>query len=523
VVTTLVRLRFLLLFNGLKKSPWQMVAVILGALYGLGILSAAVIALIGLSFTSIEIARTVIVLAGAAVILGWTILPVFTSGIDQTVDPGRLAVFPIKLNTLVVALAISGVLGVPGIVTSIAALSTAVTWWRHPLAALVAVICAVIGVFTAVIGSRMLIALGSRLSSGRRAREAQRVLIFIPLILLGPIILGLTQVLRQSFDLLPTIAEVVAWTPLGAIWAVPSDVASGNYARAAAEFGIGVATLAVFALLWRWGLGRALETPTRSSPRKAGTRGLGLFATFPGTPTGAVAARALTYWVRDPRYAISLITIPLVPVLVFFYAGSNGDLSALNYVGPIVAVLLGVSIYTDVSYDNTAFALHLQTGVPGSADRLGRVIAVAIFSFPLCVLLVIGSVWISNTWVMLPGLLGITIGVLLSGFAVSSVISGRFAFVVPAPGDNPFKAKPGGGFSLMLSMFACWSILALLVAPELVLALIGFVTGQVILGWLALAAGIVLGSVFLVIGVRVGGRIVDKRGPELLTQLQRQK
>ena len=523
MVATLVRLRFLLLFNGLKKSPWQIVAVVLGALYGLGVLGLIVAGLVALSFTSIEVARTAIVLAGSAVVLGWTLIPVFTTGIDQTVDPGRLAVFPIKLDSLLVALAISGVLGVPGIVTSVAALSTAITWWQHPIAALVAVVCAVIGVFTAVIGSRMLIALGSRLSMGRRTREVQRVLIFIPLILLGPIIIGLMQLVRGSVDVLPSIAAVVSWTPFGAIWAVPADIASGELGKAALEFLIGIATLAVFVLLWRWGLGRALETPTRSGPARPSKRGLGLFATFPGTPTGAVAARALTYWIRDPRYAMSLITIPLVPVLVFFYAGSNDNLSALNYVGPIVAVLLAMSIYTDVSYDNTAFALHLQTGVSGTADRLGRVIALAVFAVPLCLAIVVASVWVSNTWALLPGLLGITVGILLSGFAVSSIVSGRFAFTVPAPGENPFKSKPGGGFSLMLSMFAVWSVLALLTAPELVLAIIGFVTGDALFGWLSLAVGLLLGSVLLVVGVRVGGRILDVRGPDLLVQLQRQK
>lgn len=523
MVATLVKLRFLLLANSLKKSPWQIVAVVLGGLYGLGLLGMIVVGLIGLSFTPESFARTVTVLAGAVVILGWTFLPLLTTGIDQTVEPSRLATFPIPVNTLLVGLTISGVLGIPGIVTSIAALATAGSWWRHPAAAVVALICAVIGVLTAVVGSRMLAALATRIGSGRRAREAKGLLLFIPLVLLGPILLGVTGLLREVADVLPTIANVISWTPFGAIWAVPADVALGDYGRAGLEFLIGLVTLGVFLLLWRWGLGRALETPARTSSVKAGTRGTGFFGIFPGTPSGAVAARALTYWIRDPRYAQSLIVIPLIPALIFFYSGLNGSLGGLVFVGPVVALLLALSIYTDVSYDNTAFALHLQTGVSGRDDRIGRVVALAVFAVPASLILTVGSVAVTGSWSMLPGLFGIVIGTLLTGFGVSSIASGAFTFMVPAPGDSPFKAKPGGGFSLMLSNLVTWGILGVLVLPELVLAILSFTSGNQLLGWVSLIVGLGLGAVLLGVGIRVGGNLLDRRGPELLAQLQKQK
>lgn len=523
MVATLVKLRFLLLINGLKKSPWQIVAVVLGGLYGLGILVTAIAGLIALSFAPLELARTVTVLAGAALILGWTVIPVLTSGIDQTVEPARLAVFPIPLDQLLLALAVSGVLGVPGIVTSLAALATVGTWWKFPLAALAALICAAIGVLTAVVGSRMLAALASRIGSGRRAREAKGILIFIPLILAGPIIFAVSGLLRDMRDVLPRVADVVGWSPLGAIWAVPADVASGDFGRAGLEFVIGLATLAAFTALWRWGLGRALEQPAREAKVTAGTRGTGLFGLFPGTPAGAVAARALTYWIRDPRYAQSLITVPLIPLLFVFYGGINDNLGVIVWVGPLIAVLLAMSIYTDVSYDNTAYALHLQTGVSGRDDRIGRVVALAVFAVPVSLALTVGSVAITGSWSMLPGLLGITIGVLLSGFALSSVVSGRFVFAVPAPGESPFTAKPGGGMSLLISNFATWGLLGVLVLPEFILAIVSFATGQVVFGWVSIVVGALLGGALLIMGTRLGGRILDRRGPELLVQLQNQK
>jgi ABC-2 type transport system permease protein len=226
--------------------------------------------------------------------------------------------------------------------------------------------------------------------------------------------------------------------------------------------------------------------------------------------------------VRDPRYAQSLIVVPLIPALILFYVGTSNSTGLLNAVGPIVAVLLAMSIYTDVSYDNTAFALHLQKGVAGRDDRLGRVVALAVFAVPVSLLLTIGAAALTNSWAILPALLGITIGVLLTGFAVSSVISGAFIFPVPVPGESPFKSKPGGGFSLMLSTFASWGVLAILVLPELGFAIAAF-AGFAWAGWVSLAVGIVLGTVLLVIGIRLGGQILDSRGPELLSRLQAQK
>lgn len=522
MVAHLIRLRFQLLANAFRKSTWQLIATIIAALYGLGILGLAVAALFGLSFGTIEIARTATVLAGAVVVLGWIVVPLLASGVDQTVDPARLATFPIPLNQLLVGLTFSGVFGVAGMVTTLASLATALTWWRYPIAALAAIVCGAVGVLTCVIGSRMIAALATGIGSGRRARETKRLLVFIPLVLLGPIIVGLIALLRRTSTSLPDIAAVVSWTPFGAIWAVPADIAVGDYMAASLRFLIGLATVVVFAAIWRVGLAHALETPTRASATRVGAKSLGLFANA-RTPTAAVTARALTYWIRDPRYAQSLIVVPLLPMLLAFYGGLNGNWTLLNITGPGVALLLGLSIFTDVSYDNTAYALHLQTGVSGRADRLGRVIALASFSLPLVVALTVASVAITQTWHLLPALLGLGLGALLSGFGLSSVISGRFAFEVPAPGDNPFKAKPGGGITLTLSMLGTWGGLTILCLPELVLAIIGIVTGIALYGWLALAVGIVLGCTFLTVGVRVGGRVLDRHGPELLAQLVRQK
>lgn len=59
----------------------------------------------------------------------------------------------------------------------------------------------------------------------------------------------------------------------------------------------------------------------------------------------------------------------------------------------------------------------------------------------------------------------------------------------------------------------------MLILPEAALLIAQLLTGQQVFGWINLALGPLLGSVLFVAGVRVGGRWLDARGPELLAQL----
>ncbi|PPF82993.1 transporter [Subtercola sp. Z020] len=520
MVATLLKLRFLVLRNSLRRSTWQLVATIIGALYGLVVLGLVVVGLIALAFAPQELAATIIVLAGSGVILGWIVIPLITSGIDQTLDPARLAQFPLPLSKLMIGLTVAGVLGVAGIITSIAALAAVATWIRSPLAAVAAIVCAALAVLTCVVGSRMVAALSVSLQSQRRFREVSSILIFIPLILLGPIIVGLTQSVRTSADALPGIARSLSWTPLGAAWSVPADLAAGDAAAAGLKFVIALVTLALLVLIWRRSLAAALVSPHAAASKRVARGKIGLFGIFPATPAGAVAARCLTYWRRDPRYARQLIIVPLVPVLLWFYSNNMGSLTLLTFTGPIVAFLLALATLADISYDGTAFATHVADGVRGRDDRLGRVAALAVFAVPLVLALTVASVAIANAWPHLPVLLGLTIGALLSGFGLTSVSSARIIIPVPAAGDNPFKSAPGAGFTTALSSFATWGILIVLVLPEIVLAIVAFLTGSVLIGWITLAVGLVLGSVFAVLGIRLGGRVLDRSAPVVLSRLK---
>ncbi len=517
MVAELVRLKLALLRNSLKRSVWQMIGLILGGLYGLGILGLILFGLVTLGFADPELAHTILVLAGSLVILGWMIVPLVASGVDMTLDPARFVTFSVPMNTLIAGLTAAGLVGIPGVVTLIASLGTAAVWWRNPASLIAALICAVVAVLTCVVFSRLVTTATTSLSASRRFKDVSGIVAFIPLILLGPIITASMTGIRNVQDLLPALAETMSWTPLGAVWSVPGDVALGHSGQAVLKFLIAVATLALALWLWKVLLAKALVTPVHQSVNRRTAGKLGFFGLFPGTPAGAVAARSLTYWFRDPRYGASLIVIPLLPVILWFSASQSGSLGLLNILGPVTAFLLAWSISADISYDNTAFSQHVSTGVNGVADRIGRAVACGLVALPICLLFVLGTAWINSGWAQLPALAGLTLGTLLSGLGLSSVISARFTYNVPLPGDSPFKTPPGSGMQMFVVQMGGWLVLGVLIMPELILAIVAFTTGKALFAWLTLAVGMILGSVFLIVGIRMGGRWFDNRTPELLS------
>ncbi|WP_245981764.1 transporter [Frondihabitans australicus] len=509
--------------NTIARSPWQLVAVIVGAVYGFGILLAIAAGMVILNSASAHFIRTIEVLAGSATIAGWVVVPLLTSGIDSTLSVARLKVFPLAPDRLLVALAVCGMLGVPGAVTLLAGLTTAISWAHHPGAAIVALFTSTLGVITCVCASRMVESLNTGLAAHRRYREIGGVLILIPLLLLGPIITVLSRGLTNASRTLPAVAKGLSWSPLGAAWSVPAEVSTGHPLTALAKLAIALATLAAVVLIWRRSLAIALVTTQQPASKTVQAGAIGLFRRFPATPTGAIAARSLTYWMRDPRYSRQLILIPIFPILLYVNSRTTHLEGLIAASGPIVAVLVSLTIFADLSYDSTAFAAHVSAGVRGTADRAGRVIAVASFAVPIVIGITIGSVALMGTWEALPGVLGLSLGILLSGFGLSSVSSARIVLPVPSPGDSPFAAKTGAGFTTAVTTFATWGLLALLSLPEIVLASVSGALQSLPLGWVTLVVGLGLGASLLAAGVRIGGRELEARGPELLARLRVQQ
>ena len=519
MVAHLLSLKWRLLLNGVRRSPAQLVGMAIGALYAFGAAAGLAVALVVLRWADVQTAHSAVVLGGAAAMLGWVLVPLLASAADMTLDPARFATSAIPMRQLLAGLALAGLIGLPGAATLVVALFTTVTWWRSVPAVGGALLGAVVGVLSCVVLSKVVTTATSSLAASRRFKDVSSIVIFVPLILMGPIFASVVQGVSRSTYYLPDLARTVSWTPLGAPWSIGGDLASGDVLAAIVKALISLATLAVLFVCWNALLKRALVTPPYSGG--SGKRGgkLGLFGLFPATPTGAIAARSLSYWIRDPRYAASLLVIPLLPVIFLFQSAQAGSYSMLVILGPMGAFILAWSIAADVSYDNTAFALHLATGVRGVHDRLGRALACLSLAFPIVLIFAVGPFFLTGDWAWLPGILGLSFGVLFSGLGLSSIVSARYTSSVPLPGDSPFKKPPGNVAQTLAVQLGGMGVLLLLVVPEVVFVIVQAVTGESAWGWVTLGIGLVLGPVLFATGIRIGGGWLDRRGPELFAQL----
>jgi ABC-2 type transport system permease protein len=537
VVAQLVRLKLTLLANTFRRSVWQTIGLVVASLYGVGILCFVVTAAVAGGAVAPELTGQVLTVVGALVVLAWWVVPLFAFGVDATLDPLRFVTFAIPRRRLLAGLGLAGVISVPGVVTALGAVGVSFGWWRDPAALAAALAGAVCAVALCVLGSRALTTLLAPLLDTRRSREVLAVAAIVPLLLIGPAVGWVAGGVERTVEdasvtvtvggapaevvgaVVGPLAAVLAWTPFGAPWAFGSAVHDGAWALLAARVAITLACLAVLWRVWDGALARVLVTP-RGGGSAGVAEGLGWFGRLPATPTGAVAARCATYWLRDPRYAASVAAVPLLPVLMLVVGATSGAGDRLLLlVAPVVAWLLGFGISNDVGYDNTAFALHVATGITGRADRWGRVIPVAAVGVPVTVGFAVVACAVTGGWALLPALLGTTLGTLGTSLGISSAVSARLVYPVPKPGESPVATPKGAAMATMVSQMIAMALMLVLLLPTAVLAVLGVVLPSPALGWAALAVGVASGAGVLLGGVRWGARVFDRRRPELLQQV----
>ena len=421
-------------------------------------------------------------------------------------------------SRLATSIGVASLISVPAIVISVIAFAQVSTWTRGPLPFGLAVAAAFIIVLTCVLSARISTTLAAFLLSTRRAREFTTVVGILLLIALV-LAVGLLSTVDWTVDggtTLAAIADVASWTPLGAAWGAPADAAAGSTDSAVAKLVISIVWLVLLSLIWRALVGAILVRPIRQVEARRYT-GVGWFDRFGATPTGAIAARSATYWARDPRYLTNLVVIPVIPLIMIgalLVAGVPITWLALLPV-PVMSLFLAWSVHNDVSFDNTAVWLHLVSSTSGRADRVGRLVPALALGVPLVVLGSVISIAVYGDWTELPALIGVSSSILLVGLGLSSVISAAFPYPAVRPNDSPFSQPQSGGSSAGLIQGMSFLGIILLTAPALAAAVLGFIYG----GWfplLALGIGLVVGLATLLLGVRAGARVFERRGPELL-------
>ena len=517
MVAEFLRLKLRLLGNTFKRSGSDLVGLLIGSAIGILLAVAIVVVLVGLRDVPPETARITVVIGGSILTAGFFFAPLAFS-LRDGMDPRSFALTGLTGDRIALALMVTAFVSLPSLLVLVASLATAVTWSHSAGLVLLAIVSALVAAAICVVGSRLAVSISAFAFATRRARELGAVVGVFALIILVPglLLLVLTAAGGDSGGFGSSLQAVLGWTPLGAAWAVPADAANGLWVFAVLKLLIALASLALLWLGWKGLVALMLVHPGRELEVREQT-GLGWFGFLPNTPTGAVAARSLTYWARDARYYAQLIIVPVVPVvtvLVFVFVGVPIEYTALLPV-PIMCVFLGWAVHNDVAFDNTAIWLHVVVGRLGVADRVGRMLPVVLIAIPLIGIGSFLSVLFAGDLAALPAVLGTSTCLVLTGLGLGSIFSARFPYAATRPGDSAFtQPQSTGTTSVLAQTFSLVGTVALS-TPAVIYGVLGvFVDPEYF--WVSLWTGLGVGVVVLVGGVAIGARIFNRRGPEIL-------
>jgi len=462
-----------------------------------------------------DVALTLTVLGGSAVTAGFAIAPI-VGGVADPLDPRRFALIGLPTGPLAAVLAVAGLISVPVMALLAVAISSAVLWsevgvpWGAGAASVVLV------VITCALLARTCMALTSLFLRERRSRELSGVFLLAVMVVVVPVGVFLAS-LEWNGRVPPQLVdavEILARTPLGAAWAFPGLIAGGG--DAGVSLFVAIATVVVLAGLWAVLVHRLLTTTERpASVRERG--GLAWFAVAPGTPGGAIAARSLFYWLRDPRYLVNIVIIPVaaaVTTIPLLIAGVPPAIVALVPV-PFIALFLGWLPHNDVAYDSTAVWMHVGSGVRGFSDRIGRLVPVLFIGIPLLAIAVPVAIVFHGRWAILPALVGVCASLFLSGLGLSSISSVLAPYAVSHPGESPFEQPQRVGATGAIAQ-------SLVLFGAIVLSIPALWWGWLAIGGdleaatTALWGGAGIGFGVLVMGVAVGSVLFERRGGRIM-------
>jgi ABC-2 type transport system permease protein len=439
----------------------------------------------------------------------------------ESVDPSKFALLPVRARDLLPGLFVAGLIGSPGLATILVCAGLVVTWARSVPLTLAALLAFPIGVATCFLLSRAATSAFASFLSSRRFRDMAFVVLalFGAVLGIGGNLLGnLASAggagLRQG---LSTAARVVGWTPFGWAWAIPADVARGSWLLAGVHLLLAAALVVGLWLAWGHFLARRLVEPVEAAGEARKIKhGSLVERLYPDTPAGAVGMRTLRYWRRDPRYLAGVSGLLIAPViLILTQLLHPGDVHAIAAFAPaLLGVLIGVSIAQDLSYDGTAIWLHISSGLSGAADRAGRVMSSLTIFAPMLVILLAVAFGVTGEWELLAPVVALTVGLTLTGLGVGSFVGALWQWPAPPPGVSPFQKGNSGGLPSLLSFSATMLGTVILGLPTIALVVASFWVGW--LGYLALLVGIATGLVVLMFGIRMGGKRLERRWPEVM-------
>jgi ABC-2 type transport system permease protein len=486
---TLVSLKLRLLANRAKASNQAMRRLVIASIAAGLVGVAGAVAGFGVAQTDDQLVlRTVVVIGASLLTIGWAVLPLLMFGVDESLDPGRLALFPLHRSPLMRGLLAASFAGPAPAAAALVVLGTALGLMIGAGAGAVVVLLAMVLLLVlSAATARMLTTVLAATLSSRRGRDIT--------VVVGAVLALSVQLVRfvhfESIGRGPlhTIDSVLRWFPPGMLGHAALDARQGHLALGAAELVPAALLIPLFVSVW----GRALErSMTVVSDGETGRRRVREPVASPLVPQrlsflsrwrwGAVTAKELRYVVREPRRKILLVNSVLIGagVPIWFAVTSHGQARTravlLATLAGYVAVLASSNQF---GVDGAAAWLDVVAGDTLRTVLVGKNMAVVLEVLPVVVVVGTTVAALTGGWVFLPGAILLGLAGIGAGLALANIVSVRFPIQVP-DSRNPFASNAGGqGCATSAILGACAIAQNLLLIPVAIGGLIVAAFGPV--------------------------------------------
>ncbi|MEU9487302.1 transporter [Streptomyces decoyicus] len=522
-----VRLKLSLLRNGLRQSTGRTLAYIGSVIVGLLFTAGAVLGLIALRGT--PHAGALVVLLTGILTLGWAVMPLFFPTGDETLDPTRLVMLPLRPRPLIVSLLVASLVGIGPVVTLALVTGSVIAVADGAAAAVVGVAAVVLVVLVCVSLARAVATASVRLLTSRRGRDLAVLSgLFIAIGAQGVNIAAQKLGRPDGLSVLEPLGTVLRWVPPASAVSAVEDAGHGAWGRALA--GLALTALALVLLLWWWQRtlttlmtspdSSTLQAVEKDSARRAGSGERGLARLLPDGRTGTVMLRTLRYAWRDPKskmgWATSIGVGLLVPVVSAVQ--HNGSI----YTSFSAAALLGTQMYNQFGQDTSAFwmvASTLSTPRDAYQELRARAFALALVAVPYVTVVVAGTAAVIGPWSDFVEVYGLSLAVLGALLATGALSSALFPYSIPSESNK--NVAPGQGAIAWFSLFGGVLVGAVLCSPLLGLTIWLHVAGLHHLLWVLLPVGAVYGAGIAELGLRVAAPRVTRRLPEILAAVSK--
>ncbi|MFD6276315.1 transporter [Streptomyces sp. NPDC060209] len=527
LVPVFVRLKLTLLRNGLRQSSGRRAAYIASLVVTVLFAVGQVIGLVALRGHAQ--AGTLVVLLTAVVALGWAVMPLFFPSGDETLDPSRLVMLPLRPRPLIGALLAASLIGIGPLFTLALALGSVIAVAHGAAAAVFGVIAVPLTLLVCVALARSVATANIRLLTSRKGRDLAVLSGLVIAVGIQFVNFGAQRLGRAGgLSSLEPVADVVRWLPPASALGAVGSASEGAYGAALGQLLLSVLALGGLMWLWERSLVKLMTTPDGStiaaaepSAGRSGTGRSGVFSLLPEGRTGTVMERSLRYVVRDPKTKAAWVTALAIGLIVPVLNAVQGSGSV--YFACFAAGMLGMQMYNQFGQDTSAFwmvALSVSSTRDAFLELRARALALLLITLPYTVLVTVVTAAVLGDWAALPGVMGLSFALLGAMLATGALASALFPYSIPQ--DGAFKnVVPGQAGLAWISILGGMVAAAVLSGPVIALTIWLHVAGRQDQLWLLLPVGAVYGAFIGWLGVRLAAPRTADRLPEILAAVSK--